>query len=251
MTAVAHERTIFELPDDDTVLAEVSAIADGPLRLAATSIDEGHYPLEIMASLGGAGALGAHLKRNGGRLGLAIAAMQTASRSCGATGFLMWAHDVCGLYLEASDNPDLSGALLDTHAVGQSFGGTALSNPVKAIAGIEDFLLRARRVAGGYIVSGALPWVSHIADGQYFGGMAGVCSADGSLSHSILFYIPCDGRVILRPCPRFSGMEGTSTWSVRFNEVFVADAAVIADPAHQLLGRIREAFILLQPTSAS
>ena len=246
MAAVAATLPASDTLDDERVLANVASIADGPLRAAAQSIDEGHYPLEIMGALGEAGALGAHLERNGSRLGLAIAAMQTASRACGSTGFLMWSHDVCGLYLEASDNPLLSRALLDTHSVGRSFGGTALSNPVKALAGIEEFLLRARRVPGGYVVNGALPWVSHIAAGQYFGGMAGVANADGGLSHAVLFFMRCDEQVALRPCPRFSGMEGTSTWSVRLNEVFVPDADIIADPAQLVMRRIREAFILLQ-----
>jgi alkylation response protein AidB-like acyl-CoA dehydrogenase len=41
-------------------------------------------------------------------------------------------------------------------------------------------------------------------------------------------------------------MEGTSTWSIRLNEVFVPDADIIADPAQLVMRRIREAFILLQ-----
>lgn len=50
--------------------------------------------------------------------------------------------------------------------MGRTFGGTALSNPMKSLAGIENMLLRARKVPGGYKVSGSLPWVSHIAKGQ-------------------------------------------------------------------------------------
>ena len=75
---------------DETVLAETTAIADGPLGAAASKIDHGAYPLDIMGRLGDAGALGVHLDRHGARVGLAIAAMQAASRACGATGFLMW-----------------------------------------------------------------------------------------------------------------------------------------------------------------
>ena len=129
---------------DEAVLAGAKAIADGPLSAAAAEIDRGAYPLEILGRLGGAGALAVHLDRHGGRFGLSVAAMQAASRACGATGFLMWCHDVCGLYLEQSGNAALTGAVLDDHAAGRSFGGTALSNPMKAFAGIEPILLRAR-----------------------------------------------------------------------------------------------------------
>ncbi|MCJ2132384.1 acyl-CoA dehydrogenase family protein [Methylobacterium sp. E-045] len=230
---------------DETVLAGTTAIADGPLSAAAAQIDHGAYPLDIMGGLGGAGALGVHLDRHGTRVGLSIAAMQAASRACGATGFLMWCQNVCGLYLERSGNPALTGAILDDHAGGRTFGGTALSNPMKAFAGIEPILLRARRVPGGYRVNGMLPWVSHIGPGQYCGAIAGVVGAGDTISHEIMFLLRCD-RAELRPCPQFSGMEGTSTWGLRLDEYFVGQDELIADPARPFIGRIRAAFILLQ-----
>jgi alkylation response protein AidB-like acyl-CoA dehydrogenase len=229
------------------ILDRTTAIANGSLRAKATRIDhDGYYPIDIMAELGQAGALGAHLERNGGRVDVAIAAMQAASRVCGATGFLMWAHAVCGLYLEHAGNTALSGSVLDDHAAGRSFGGTALSNPMKALAGIEPMALRAERVAGGYLVSGSLPWVSHIGRGQYCGAMAGVYRPDGTASHEIMFILRCGERVALRPCPQFSGMEGTSTWGIRLDNYFVGQDDMVADPARPLVQRIRGVFILLQ-----
>jgi len=233
--------------DDAAIVQRVTAIADGPLAQAAGRIDrDGHYPLEIMAALGAAGAFGAHLARGGERVGVALDAMRAISRRCGSTGFLTWCHDVCGLYMEQSGNPALNGAALDAHVAGRSFGGTALSNPMKALAGIEKLLLRAVKVPGGYRVSGALPWVSHIARGQYCGAMAGVYRDDGGLSHEILFLLRITDDVVLRPCPAFSGMEGTSTWGVRVDDCFVGDDALIADPARPFVARIRAAFVLLQ-----
>ncbi|MCJ2012285.1 acyl-CoA dehydrogenase family protein [Methylobacterium sp. J-076] len=230
---------------DEAVLAGVAAIADGPLAAAAGAIDRGTYPLDLMGALAGEGALALHLDRHGARFGAAVAAMQTASRACGATGFLMWCHDVCGLYMEQSGNPALTGAALDAHAAGRSFGGTALSNPMKAFAGIEPMLLRARPVPGGYEVSGMLPWVSHIGPGQYCGAIAGVVGAGEAISHEIMFLLHCD-RAELRPCPHFSGMEGTSTWGLRLERYFVGRDDIVADPARPFIGRIRAAFILLQ-----
>jgi hypothetical protein len=240
------DRPVATTWTDAQVLDGVAAIAAGPLRAAAPAIDRGHYPLDIMAELGRVGALGVHLKRHGGRLGLAIAAMEGASRACGSTGFLMWAHDVCGLYLENGDNPALSETLLEAHAHGRAFGGTALSNPMKALSGIESFALRARKVPNGYRVSGTLPWVSHIAPGQYCGAMAAVVDDAGAVSHEILFFLRCDERVQLRACPAFSGMEGTSTWGVRVDDLFVGADDLLADPARPFVARIRESFILLQ-----
>ncbi|WP_445004619.1 acyl-CoA dehydrogenase family protein [Halomonas mongoliensis] len=231
---------------NDDIVTRVEQIAAGPLAEMAGRIDRGHYPLEIMASLGRAGGLGAHLDRRGQRFDQAIGAMAEVSRHCGTTGFLVWAHDVFGLYLEQSGNPALCGDFLERHARGDSFGGTALSNPMKALSGIESLALRARRVPGGYRVSGTLPWVSHIAAGQYCGALAGVDGADGSLSHEIMFVLHCREEVALRQCPEFSGMEGSSTWSITLKDYFVGEDELIADPARPFIARIKAAFILLQ-----
>ncbi len=247
MTSVGSTPPAPRSPVATEVLSAVTAIADGPLAQAAYRIDhEGLYPLEIMASLGKAGAFGAHLDRNGTNFGRAIDAMRAISRQCGATGFLTWCHDVCGLYMEQSGNPALTGMVLERHASGQTFGGTALSNPMKTFAGIEKMLLRATKASGGYHVSGALPWVSHIAPGQYCGAIAGVTRDDGSVSHEIMFLLRCTPEVVLRQCPEFSGMEGTSTWGVRLDNFFVGQDDLIADPAKPFIARIRAAFILLQ-----
>lgn len=232
---------------DAQVMQEVERIAQGPLARAAYSIDQEHlYPKALMGELGRAGAFAAALDAGGRRFALGLDAMRAISRSCGATGFLTWAHDVCGMYLEQSGNPALTGRRLQDHMLGRTFGGTALSNPMKALAGIEPMQLKAEPVQGGYRVSGALPWVSHIGQGQYCGAMATVCKPDGSRSHEIMFLLDMDEQVGLRPCPVFSGMEGTSTWAVRLNNYFVGQDLLIADPVQPLLQRIRAAFVLLQ-----
>ncbi|GBQ47782.1 acyl-CoA dehydrogenase family protein [Komagataeibacter europaeus] len=234
---------------DTSLLQRVDEIARGPLAAIVTDIDlNGHYPLEILRTLGEAGALAPHLQRNGADFGLAIQAMATVSRQCGATGFLMWCHMVCGLYLEKAPNSALNMELLSTHALGHSFGGTALSNPMKALAGIERMALEATPAPGGYRVSGVLPWVSHIAPGQYCGAMARI---DGQKGREILFLLRFDGQATLRPCPHFSGMEGTSTWSIRLDDYFLPAHDVIAVPAQPLVSVIKAPFILLQAGMAA
>ena len=248
--ALALERPAFSaealVADDATVLARTRDISDSALRAKAQAIDEGHYPLEILRAFGRAGALTAHLKAGGGRFGLAIDAMQAGARNCGATGFLMWCHDVFGLYLDQSDNRGLAARMLPAHAAAETFGGTALSNPMKSFAGIEPMALKAVRVPGGYRVNGALPWVSHIGAGQYCGAIAQAVDASGAPSHEIMFVLRCDPPVELRRCPAFSGMEGTSTWGLRLTDVRIDDSDLIADPAKPFIARIRGAFILLQ-----
>ena len=230
----------------DAMIERVREIAQGPLARDAERIDrQGHYPRDILSALGGAGALGVHLDANGTDFIGAIRAMTEAGRVCGSTAFMMWCHDVCGLYMEQSGNPALGGAKLDAHARGVTMGGTGMSNPMKTFARIEAMLLKARPVPGGYRVSGTLPWVSHIAKDHYLGAVAAV--VDGRDEHEVMFIVDCDAPgVELKHCPTFSAMEGTSTWSVRLTDVMIDADHVVADPVRPFIGRIRGAFILLQ-----
>lgn len=225
-------------------LARVRDVAQHRLAPAANAIDAGLYPLDIMQDLGQAGAFGAHLGTKA-NFADAIGAMQSISSACGSTGFLTWCHDVCGLYMEQSENT----ALLDklpAHIAADTFGGTALSNPMKTFAGIESMLLKARKVGEDYLISGTLPWVSHIDVNQYCGAIAAVEKEDGSISHEIFFMLHVQSDANLKPCPVFSGMEGTSTKGIVLDNYRVTEDQLIADPAKPFIARVRAAFVLLQ-----
>ena len=231
------------------LIKAVRDLATGPLAELADDIDRrGIYPKSILHRLGELGALKAHMAEPGkpADYGLAIAAMTEVSRVCGATGFMVWCHDVCGVYMEQSGNPALMGEALADHGNGQTLGATGMSNPMKTFAGIETFLLHAKKVDGGYVVNGTLPWVSNLGPDHYFGAVADI-AVDGVVKSEIMFLIRCDAPgVELRNCPSFSAMEGTNTWAVRLTDYFVGAKEIIADPVRPFIGRIRAAFILLQ-----
>jgi alkylation response protein AidB-like acyl-CoA dehydrogenase len=239
-------------PDSsDDLLAAVRALAEGPLAELADDIDRrGIYPKSVLHRLGELGALKAHMAESGksADYGLAIRAMSEVSRVCGATGFMVWCHDVCGVYMEQSGNPALQGDRLAKHNSGETLGATGMSNPMKTFAGIETFLLHARKVDGGWRVNGTLPWVSNLGPDHYFGAVADVVTTTGEAAKSeIMFIVQCGSEgVELRNCPSFSAMEGTNTWAVRLTEYFVSADLLIADPVRPFIGRIRAAFILLQ-----
>ncbi|MDP2264305.1 MAG: acyl-CoA dehydrogenase family protein [Hydrogenophaga sp.] len=238
-------------PTEPALLAAVRAIAQGPLAEQVVGIDrEGHYPRAVLQQLAAAGAMSAHLAAPAGvgDYGLAIRAKAEASKVCGATGFMMWCQAVCGLYLEQSGNPALTGEALMQIASGQRLGGTALSNPMKSYAQIESLLLKATPVNGGYLVSGTLPWVSNLGPDHCCGAIAAVEDAHGqSLGRELMFLLRCDAPgVTLRDCPSFSAMEGTGTWALHLKDHFVGAGEVIADPAKPTIARIRAAFVMLQ-----
>ena len=233
--------------DAARMLQAVRVLADGALAEQAQDIDRGVYPQAILTRLGELGAFKAHHALDGrtADYGAAIQAISELSRVCGATGFMVWCHAVCGVYMEQSANPALSGARLRDHALGLTLGATGMSNPMKTFAGIETLLLHARKVAGGHLVSGTLPWVSNLGGGHYFGAVARVDGA--ATANEIMFMVRCGASgVELRNCPSFSAMEGTNTWAVRLTDYFVGADDLIADPVRPFIGRIRAAFILLQ-----
>ena len=247
------ERPSAELTHDVDLTQAVRELAIGPLAELADDIDRrGVYPQSILRRLGELGALKAHMAEadKPADYGLAISAMSEVSRVCGATGFMVWCHDVCGLYMEQSGNPALLGEVLAKHANGQTLGATGMSNPMKTFAGIETFLLHAKKIDGGYVVNGTLPWVSNLGPDHYFGAVADVAvdgAPTGEAKSEIMFLVRCDAPgVELRNCPSFSAMEGTNTWAVRLSDYFVGSAEMIADPVRPFIGRIRAAFILLQ-----
>ena len=243
------ERPLTDTQNDVDLIKAVRELAIGPLAELADDIDRrGIYPKSILHRLGELGALKAHMAEpdKPADYGLAIAAMTEVSRVCGATGFMVWCHDVCGVYMEQSGNTALMGDVLANHANGQTLGATGMSNPMKTFAGIETFLLHAKKVDGGYVVNGTLPWVSNLGPDHYFGAVADI-AVDGVVESEIMFLVHCNAPgVELRNCPSFSAMEGTNTWAVRLTNYFVGSTEMIADPVRPFIGRIRAAFILLQ-----
>lgn len=239
-------------PATDTILAwqspdflnNISQCAKQSLDPIA--IDKGYYPTAEMAQLARLGAFSAHLSSQGSRFGDAILATAKIGEACGTTAFLSWCHQVCGLYLDQSENTALKANILPSHIVGDSFGGTALSNPMKTFANIESMILRATKVDGGYVVSGTLPWISHIAPNQYCGAIARVDGENKDVFFLLKFDEARRGQWQLNACPTFSGMEGSSTWQIELNQYFVPTDTIIADPAKAFIERIRGAFVLMQ-----
>ena len=236
---------------NQAVLQAVQGVANGALAELADDIDRrGIYPKGILLRLGELGAFKLHMALDGQvpDYGAAMQAIAEVSRVCGATGFMMWCHNVCGVYMEQSGNPALMGRTLAAHAAAHTLGATGMSNPMKTFAGIETLLLKARPVPGGYLVNGALPWVSNLGPDHYFGAVAIVEGGDAAEApREVMFIVPCDGHgVELRNCPSFSAMEGTNTFAVRMTDHFVGADKIIADPVRPFIGRIRAAFILLQ-----
>jgi alkylation response protein AidB-like acyl-CoA dehydrogenase len=228
-----------------SIADEVASIARRELAPLAAAIDSGEvYPDELLRRLGGAGAWGSHVPKDGAAdMRCAIQSIAALGEVCGATAFMAWCQNTLVWYAANSDNPKLVAKFSDDFASGKILGGTGLSNPMKSFFGIEKLKLKGRKVDGGYIVRGALPWVSNLGPDHFFGTIFERDDEPGI----VMFLADCsDPAITLQPCKPFLAMDGTGTYGVQFRDVFVPDELILADPAGPFVRKIRAGFILLQ-----
>jgi alkylation response protein AidB-like acyl-CoA dehydrogenase len=229
-----------------SIADEVASIARKELAPVAGAIDSGEvYPDELLRRLGDVGAWGSHVPQNGAAdLRCAIQSIAALGEVCGATAFMAWCQNTLVWYAANSDNPGLSAKLTGGFASGQILGGTGLSNPMKSFFGIEKLKLKGRKVEGGYLVRGALPWVSNLGPNHFFGTIFEREDAPGEI---VMFLADCaDPAITLQPCKPFLAMDGTGTYGVQFRDAFIPDDQILADPAGPFVKKIRAGFILLQ-----
>ncbi len=235
--------------DRDALLGELRRIARAELAPIAGRVDrDGFYPEAALRTLGEAGAFALHLRGPAplGRpdLPAAIEATAAISAECMSSGFCAWCQNASGWYLENTANAGLRERLQPGIASASLMGGTGLSNPVKALAGIETLKLKGRRVPGGWRVSGTLPWVSNLGEGHWFGTI--FRDAEDATTR-VMAMVRCGAPgVEIRQSIRFIALEGTGTYSILFRDAFIPEDDLLADPLGDTARRIKPGFVLLQ-----
>lgn len=233
----------------EELLAACKAISDNDIRPLAPTVDkDGLYPADNLRKLGAVGAFAQHLQAHGydrqRNLLTTIEAMAVAGEHCGCTSFLMWLQNAFGWYLEATENTSLRDTLQPQIATAAAFGTSGMSNPVKAMDGIENFKLRGERVEGGYVVSGVLPYVSNLGDGHYMGTAFELVNDP---AHKVMCVLRINGEdVKISQNVHFICLEGSGTYTVVVKKHFVPDSMILADPIAPFVKKIKPAFFLMQ-----
>ena len=231
-----------------TLLNQIAELTECQLAPIVQDIDQkGIYPEQFMLNLGKIGGYQSvgTVEEGGNGLGLTtqILAIREVGKVCGATAFSVWCQSACGWYLHQSKNETVKSRYLADVLQGKVLAGTGMSNTVKHLAGIEEHNLKAEKVDGGYRVHGVLPWVSNLGDTHIWANTAAV---DGGY---VMFITGAqrDG-VTLNPCPEFCALEGTRTFALKFDNVFVPHEDVLAEPVEfeSYIKSIKAGFILLQ-----
>lgn len=236
----------------------IKQIVEKDLKPLTIEIDHGTYTTEVLEKIGKAGGFRHHIpSQNNGDLNLfgTIADMAVVSEECMSTGFMMWAQAVCCWYIENSENEWLKSDILPKMVDGDYFGATALSNPMKYFAGIEDLKLSAEETEDGYIINGTLPWVSNLLESSskhFFGSIFTIHNKDGEPDRDAMALIPCDlDGLTMKQMVEFVGMEGTGTYSLIFDNAFLPKKYLLADPVGPYLQKMKAGFILLQTGMAA
>ncbi len=243
-----------QLEEASASLGKIKKLVAEMLAPKVIDVDlKAEYPQEFLRALGAAGGYaGAMAPEFGGNgLGLkhVIQVMEEASKLCLSTGFLIWCQTACARYIQMSDNAALKATFLPRIARGELLVGTGLSNTVKSCDTIEDFRLSAKRVEGGYVINGVLPWVSNLGPAHYF---ATGCPVEGQArGEDALVFILVDCRqpgFKLVDCAHFVALDGTRTLACHFRDAFVPDAMVLSHPGQSAayVRRIKPGMILSQ-----
>jgi alkylation response protein AidB-like acyl-CoA dehydrogenase len=249
MNSVAASRLAVDRVGDlapASIAGEVAAIARKELAPLAAAIDAGEvYPADLLRRLGDVGAWASHRPDDGAAdLRCAIQSISALGEVCGATAFMAWCQNTLVWYAANSGNPALVARFADAVSSGKILGGTGLSNPMKSLFGIEKLKLKGRKVDGGYVVRGALPWVSNLGPDHLFGTIFEIENQPGEI---VMFLADCsDPAVTLQPCKPFLAMDGTGTYGVQFRDALIPDDRILAEPAGPFVKKIRAGFILLQ-----
>jgi hypothetical protein len=227
---------------DQDLLGRIADLSDRHLKPYVKRIDEeAYYPETYLRELGRQSLLPVPGMDERDSVRTGMPALLETSKRCLTTGFVLWCHLAAMTYLRNGESDELRRTLLPQLADGTLLGGTGLSNPMKFYAGLDKLYLRAERQGDGYVIHGTLPLVSNLGDNHWFGVVA------DAGDRRIAAFIPCTAPGLSRnEQVGFIGLNGSATYSCRFDGVPVQPDWLLTRNADEWVLRIRTTFVLYQ-----
>ena len=203
---------------------------------------EAYYAESYLKKLGEAGFLSSENKSKKDTIMDEMYLVEETAKVCMTTAFCLWCHLAALTYVRNTKNEKLKNELLPALESGEILAGTGLSNPMKFYAGLEKLHLSAKKVEGGYLVSGVLPSVSNLGKGHSFGFVAGLND-----NEQIMGIVSCDVEGLqLKEKVDYLAINGSATYACSFKDVFIPNENILSEDAGAFIEVIRPAFLLYQ-----
>lgn len=204
-----------------------TAVADRAREIDATAT----YPEDIRRVIAANGLFGIVFDReHGGTADGALAqclAVEELAKVCASSAHIIAVQDLGTLPIRLDGSSELRDRVLPRFAAGEHLAAFALSEPE---AGSDPKATRtaARRVDGGWLLSGTKKWISSAGVADAYVVFA-ISDAEAAPSRGMTaFFVTADspgfrvGRIEDK-----MGMRGTPTGELHFDDVFVADRDVV------------------------
>ncbi len=201
---------------------------------AGAADGEATWPAASWEAVRAAGVLTWCIPTEYGGLGLAgadlLAGYERLAGACLTTCFILSQRDAACRRIRDHGSPTLCRELLRPLACGGRFATVGLSHLTTSRQHGQP-AMRAEERAGGFLLDGAMPWVTGAEHADFF--ITGGVLADG---RQVLMVLPADSRGVTvgRPLDLMA-LTGSLTTEVRCERVEVAGRWLLAGPAEKVL----------------
>lgn len=217
-------------------------IIEEKLKPVVKKVDEqAHYAESYILALGEAGFFQSTAKDTPTLLQDEATVVRETAKICMTTAFCVWCHLAALTYLRNSENAHLKQVILPLLENGKLLGATGLSNAMKYYSGLEKLHLTAEKTEDGYIINGVLPAVSNLGNRHYFGAIATIDERE------VMVLVSTNSPGLqMNEKIGFIGVNGSATYTCKFNQVVIPNEFVIAEDAKVFCDVIRPTFIYYQ-----
>lgn len=207
------------------------ALADA----TACNDETGKWPAEQLAAIAQQGVFSWFVPRDHGGEGWTEADLLRAylaiSEHCLTMAFIVTQRQAAVSRIVASDNVLAREALLPGLISGDAFATVGISHLTTSRRHLSKPILRAERVAGGFVLEGESPWVTGAAYAQHL--VVGATLTDGQ---QVLLAVPADSPgLTIAPAEKLVALSASHTGPVLFAQCRVDTRWLLAGPVPEVM----------------